>query len=409
VHPHDISLLARSADTSLTDTIYVRLSTATTGVPHPNAALSLIRRRLRHEVDGWHCDIECHGALLGIGFVGDHEHPVELTIWDWQRGITLVVSTMTSVQDRLAKPTQDLQIDGFETFSFLDDQYLLVSCSPRVSGSYEEPPGLRVYSLDAGGTVIGSLHYPALQLDSEMIMLRFAHQAAPGGPSVGHKSAPFYASIEDEVLTIKLEVENGNRTAVLTHCISVSALRKQIADIYHGSAEGDHWGTCWGDWAIACSQLFYCGPHSPTILLASYGARFLECSDAVVAGTPKLRLILRDFSAVGVRKGIAEATLRSGGDYGWSYHCDDQSDPGKGGIQTLADFFDLEDVSELVTTLPYRYVSRLVEVPEGVTASSCSATMTENSVLLAFDEVGIRSRIRPTSLTVKPGRRKTKD
>jgi hypothetical protein len=240
-----------------------------------------------------------------------------------------------------------------------------------------------------GGTLVGSLLYPDLRDGCDVIEIRFAYQAAAGGPSISESALPFCASLDDRILVVELAFRtlSGNRGAVWIHCLAVSALVDKNPG--HSPLPLYPLPTEWKEWARQSSQLFY--DRGSDImddkLIASHGARYIDCSYVVIGGIPKLRLTLRDFSRKGFYKGIAAATVQSGAEYGWSYHCDDKSDFAQREISSLDKFFDVDNIDQMTTALPYRSVSRLIDVPHGAVASRCSAVMAESSIVLCCEGV----------------------
>jgi hypothetical protein len=290
---------------------------------------------------------------------------------------------------------QDLRIHNVASFTLLDDKHFLVGFVPGPDGDSEtqSQSGLYVYSMDSGGSLLATLLYPSIHAGVQVMTMTFAHQAAPGGPSVGQSAQPFCTSLDEKVVVIKLELENedSGEKAVLTHCISLSSFWRYIKRITkHGPFPTE---LPWVAWAPRASQLFYCATNFPRIFLSAYGTRFLECSLVEIDGVPtgKLRLTLRDFSEKGFRKGFADATLQHGGEYGWTYHCDDQLDFGKGHNDPLNEFFDVQNIAfnGLATFLPYRSVSRLIDIPRNALPSWSSTAIAENSILLGF--LGVRA------------------
>jgi hypothetical protein len=382
----------------------IRLSAITTGSAHPEARLPLIEKNLDHTDQGWWCQLGCQKDLLGVVFY-DHESEKadELFIWNWKSYDMVVVRNPSCIffGKLLTELFQHLRVrDWFGGFAFLDDQHFAIGfIQDSEHHESQSSSGLNVYSMEANGTLIGKVLYPSTQNDSMIRTMVFAHQASSCGVSgAGQTSTPFHTFLNDRILVIKLLLGNNNQNATLTHCISAPALLKRIRRktqnrSRHGPRSSVPKPTLqWRDWATESSHLFYSKNYFPRTFFSSYGARFLECSPFEIEGVPtqKLRLTLRDFNQKGLRKGLDDAKVSAGGEYGWHYHGDDTSDVEPAGLASMAQFFRM-DAHDLATTLPYRSVSRLIDIPQGAHVSWCSAGMAENTILLHFQTVRLRA------------------
>jgi hypothetical protein len=219
-------------------------------------------------------------------------------------------------------------------------------------------------------------------------------------PSVGQSETSFQASLNDKILVVKLRIlyEDHEVIPAFTHCIIVLAL---LGHAKYATEERAAGPLCvrfpWENWAIETSQLFYFGNHFPRTFLSSYGARrFLECTPVEVRGsnmrvsTRKLRLTLRDFNQEGLFKCLDDSTISAGVEYGWHYNGDYALGFEPAGLASITKFFDILDAHESAKTLPYRSVSRLIDIPQDAHALGCSVGMTGNNILLFCQNVSVR-------------------
>jgi hypothetical protein len=250
----------------------------------------------------------------------------------------------------LNETRQHLYIKGLSSFEFLVDKHFIIGFVSYVEEIGQSPSELDLYSTEATGTLLVKMLYPTMQRNSKIVTMMFAQQAACCIPSVGQSETSFQASLNDKILVVKLRIlyEDHEVIPAFTHCISVLAL------LGH----------------------------------AKYATEVRGSNMRV--STRKLRLTLRDFNQEGLFKCLDDSTISAGVEYGWHYNGDYALGFEPAGLASITKFFDILDAHESAKTLPYRSVSRLIDIPQDAHALGCSVGMTGNNILLFCQNVSVR-------------------
>jgi hypothetical protein len=242
---------------------------------------------------------------------------------------------------------------------------------------------------------VGSLLYPAVNATASVFRGAFFKNPVTSGPALGQENAPFYASKEERVYALQIELKSMSGiddTLLLVNCIPSSLLRHRIRQMEeHFEATGSPLSLSWSSWGPAGTRLFVKAIHMQHLdtmdgyMHRLYGSRYVSCgAETAAGGKSMLRITVHDFSQKGFWRGKQQAHSECSPEHGWAYH---DSDDGTYGpyMEIIKEILDC-DVS-LATSLPYRSMTQVVEPPEGADPFKCVTMLSEDGIVIVCDDV----------------------